>query len=322
MAVKKRNCIFVVLCLLAFPMSAEIFIAPSIGFSRGTLGEIVYVNTNEYADDTLSELFWDYAFLSAGVKTGVKGAHFLFENAVSYAIAAQKGSMTDSDYLNVQYSGLQDYQYKTNYSESDNVLCRAVSVNTKVAFEFNTASWLHLSPFGGVDFFYTRFRAENGWYRYGKETSYGCYAYNSSNSTSGTFSGTVMTYRRYDVMTWLGLESVFLPSEKSRVSLSAAFCPYYFAADIDNHVLRDITFVDFATGSFCAFKIGTETEYDVTDLLSLDFSVSYIGTTKIRGITYQKSSTEKVYKKTTGGESGMDLKNLNIAVSLKLRLFQ
>ena len=153
-----------------FALSLDV--TPEVGYSKGESGEYVFYPDSSYSDDKLSELLWDYGFLYVGAKTGFRGERFSLENGVRFCVASEKDTMSDSDWQNVTGSALDAYQYKTNYSESDNVLCRSVSVNTKASFTFRPLSWLNLSPFVAVDFDYMRFCAKDGWYEYGSEGKY------------------------------------------------------------------------------------------------------------------------------------------------------
>ena len=321
----RKSSIAIILLLIVFPAALnalEIELTPAAGFRHGNLGEYVFLKESPYSSSKLSELVWNYDFAYASVKTGVRGERFCLENAVSFAFLSTKSSMSDSDWQNVQYSGLSSYQYKTNYSESDNVLCRAVSVNTKAAFAFKPLSWLDLSPFFAVDFDYMRFRAEDGWYEYGKSSSRYYYSYSDSeHNSTGYFSGTVMRYRRWDVLTWLGASADFHSAKGFRAAISAAFCPYFFTADIDEHTLRGIEFVDMADGILCAYKIAGEAECAVSARGSLGVCVQYTGVPVVKGVSYQKSSGSTNYAEDTVCNSGMSKHDLCTAVFFRIRLF-
>lgn len=303
-----------------FALSLDV--TPEVGYAKGESGEYVFYPDSPYSDDKLSELLWDYGFLYVGAKTGFRGERFSLENGVRFCVASEKDTMSDSDWQNVAKSGLGSYQYKTNYSESDNILCRSVSVNTKASYTFKPLSWLNLSPFVAVDFDYMRFCAKDGWYEYGKEGKYYNYAYDDkAHNSKGTFSGTVMRYKRWDVSNWLGLDAALLHPAGLRAIFSLAFSTFFFSADVDDHVLRDMTFVDFATSSFCAYKTGVTAECDLSERCTFGCSVFFTKSAIVRGFTYMRGEGEKYYSLLSDSEGAMSVSKLDIAAFARIRVF-
>ena len=318
---------FLLVSSIYFPIFATDFtfsLSPSFGIKSGEMGEYVFLKDCSYSDDKLSYLQWNFKNPYIALESDMGYKAFSIENKVSYGFGAFTDSMTDSDWQNVCFSALENCQYKTNYSESDNFTKRDVSVSTKASLSFFPLDWLCLKPLFALDFEYMRFAAKGGKYYYGKQYGYFYYKYNDSkNNSTGSFSGDVLWYRRWSLFTWLGFGAKARLFDK--ISLEADFfiSPYSFALDIDTHCLTSTRYIDIIETSFNSYKISLSLITPLAEKSEIGLNFSFLSSALSRGKTYSKdlNSHFSKYLQDTSSECGMDEKTFNISLFYKFYLF-
>ena len=158
------------LCFSAFAAKAGDFsleAEPWFGLKSGQLDELVFLKSSDYSDDKLSELNWEINHeYYAGIKLNGGFRNFFSETSFFAGIPSKVGGMKDSDWLNVKITGAEDYQYKTNYSESDNYLRYDFSYDLKLGYIFNLPELksleISIKPFLGFQYKDIKFDGKNG----------------------------------------------------------------------------------------------------------------------------------------------------------------
>ena len=298
-----------------------------MGVRKGKLGEYVFLKNCSYSNDKLSYLDWQFTNPYIALKTDVGYKRFNIENAVSYGFCAKSSTMSDSDWLNVQFSDLSASQYKTNYSESDNVTKRDISVSTEATFSFFPMETLSLKPLIAADFEYMRFVAQDGEYSYAKNNGNFYYRYDDvSHNSTGNFSGDVLYYRRWSFYLWLGIAAEYRVVDFLNIGASVAISPYYFATDIDTHCLTNTRYIDIIEDNFAAYKASIALSVPLAKnsrKSAIGLDMSYLYTSVSRGKVYSAkiNTASAKYVEDTSSECGMDEQFFTISLFYKFFLF-
>ncbi len=324
----KKKSIFFLILLTVFSVGAEngsawnFSLEPMLGIKNGLVQEYVFQKNCPYSDDTLSRLDWDMKNIwYMGLKATGGWNRITTSAYFTVAIPNNSGSMEDSDWQNVTATGLNAYQYKTNYSESDNYLNYNYSFGIQGGYTFKPLSFLDLLPFIGLDYDCFKFTAKDGDYWYGNYNSTGkyYYQYKSSNSKSGSISGDVITYRRETYLTWVGLSGTFYLPNNFSILLEAKVAPYVYTWSEDNHLLRSINFVDICDDYFAAAKCGLGVSYKISKRNAISLNSSFLYIKEHRGSDYYKKENSATWK-TSSTEGGASQWNLDFSLSWKISI--
>ncbi len=322
--------IFITLSFSGFALSSEDFslsVEPLFGMKWGQIDEYVFLKECTYDDDKLSELNWEIKpEFYGGAKVSGSWKKFFGELQFSAGFPMQTGLMMDSDWLNADTAGLEDYQYKTNYSESDNYLDYDYTFEIKAGYDFepykNDFLRVSVKPFAGLYFNSISFDAEGGSYWYG-ETVNGTYQlpWNDSSTKEEHFTGKVISYKRTSYIFWLGFDSDIELSKNFILNAGFKFSPYLYAESIDTHWLKQKMFADKTPGYFGAFKWNLGAEYKIAKRHSVLLNASYFYMRVLRGDSFAKSTTSKTYAKDTTDDGGAGAKHFDISLSYRFKFF-
>ena len=329
---------FALLSLSAFALNLENFslsVEPLFGMKWGQIDEYVFFNNCAYDDDKLSELNWEIKpEFYYGLKISGGWKDFFGESYFSAGIPKETGLMIDSDWLNVSVSNAQDYQYKTNYSESDNRLDYDINFGFKGGYDFQIKDFINIKPALAFDYSNIKFTASGGTGWYGKSASidgryYAPYS-DTENRDVHNFSGRVITYKRIAYTFWLGSDfSIALPlpdfltGDSQSLSLNTGFfiSPYVYAVSFDAHLSRKSDFADLTVDYFSAFKWNLGLTYEFNSRHSLSINANYFYMKVLRGDDYEKTSSDTNYTKSTYADGGAGAKYFDINLSYKFKIF-
>lgn len=157
-------------------------------------------------------------------------------------IPTYTGSMTDSDYLN--YDGV-----KTNFSQSDSYLERAILLDARLGWKVEALPFLTFEPFLAYKYLDMKWSAHDGYYQYPPQTS-PPYSPWSPSEPKVPLSGTVLTYSQTFVIPAAGLRVIGRLSDRLILDGSVALSPFAVLNDVDEHPLRYLTFYDSMAGGF------------------------------------------------------------------------
>ena len=316
--------------LPAFPAKSRDFVffaEPIFGIRNGQVDEYVFLKKCAYDSDKLSELNWEIKNeFYGGIRTGFEWGNFFSEFSVSGMLFSQKGLMADSDWMNTTVANAENYQYKTNYSESDNFLSKDYSIGAKIGCSFwlfeNDFASISIKPFAGFTFSAIAFDAKNGTAWYGNYIgAYQAPYDDSENRSVYDFSGmNLISYERKSYIAWLGFDFFSEISEKFVAGAGFSFSPYLYAESIDTHHQKNAMFGDKTTGCFGAFGWRLSAEYIISDRFSVLLGAEFFFMRVLRGNSYQKTVSASKYKLDSSSEGGAASHFLDIALSCRLKL--
>ncbi len=327
------SALFAFLVSPAFSISKEDFsleLEPLFGLKSGQADEYVFLKHSNYDDDKLSELNWEFDHeFYGGLKINAGFKNIFLENSFTAGIPSRVGQMKDSDWFNIQYSGLENYQYKTNYSESDNSLEYDYSYNLKAGYFFKLPEFKQLKTFVKIftEFQYKtfKFNGKNGNAWYGDIVD-GYYAkYNDfMNRTVYDFSGSkVISYKRQASLFWIGFDVNLNLFENFIFSTGFKTSPYFYCESIDNHHLTGNDYLDVTPAYFAAFNWNAGAEYKITKRQSLCLNADYFFMRVASGDDYAKSSFQKKFNKSNKDSSvdgGAGERYFSISLSYKFKI--
>ena len=324
---------------LIFSQDWRLSVEPIFGMKYGEVDEYVFLKNCIYSDDKLSELNWDIKpELYAGLKTDFGYKKILGEMEVSFGFHMRIGNMVDSDWFNAQIKNASSYQYKTNFSESDNYLKRDFTFGASAGYLFDVYKGEKLKfgvkPKVAFEFENLYFNGRNGLAWYGKKVDGVYQHYETATTPTYDFSGnSVIDYSREKYVVWLGFDvALELPIN---FSLDAGFLvsPYTYAESIDIHYLNDkgkgTAYLDATSGYFKTFKWNVGASYKINSRNSIKLSSSWFYMPVLRGINYSKSyesylksnKFDAVNEKSKFVDGGAAEHYWNLALSWNFRIF-
>jgi len=290
-------------------------VTPSFGILYGQANEIVYRNSK--SENFLSELQWNlkplfYAGLAAdfGPVDNFNKHGFVGNLSFKMGIPLKTGIIEDRDWLYTNSSAL------TNYSRHDNFSERAILADLSLGYSFPLHNLFALGI--NLDFSYIHYYwiAKDGYIQYLDTDENG----NILPGQTWTdkipkvyFEGRVLEYTQ----NWyIFSPGVFVKLRLSRFfSLNGNFnySPFIFCADRDEHLLTDMTYLDYIYyGHYLKGRGGIT--FSPKDNLDLIIFLSYSSITDSRGDAYINS--EKNKNSVGGGYTAFE-----IGLSARLRLF-
>ncbi len=319
---------FSFLSFSAFSIDWSLFslsVEPLFGMKYGQLDEYVFLKQTQYSEDKLSELNWKIKpELQYGIKIRGGWNGFFEETHFTAGIPMDCGKMTDSDWMNIKYANQENSLYKTNYSESDNHLDYDISFGFKGGYEFRFFEIISIKPALAFEYQNTKFTGKNGtaWYGKSKDPS-GKYPYDDSeHQETHDFSGKrVVGYNRISDIIWLG--SDFAVSLSSNFEINAGFflSPYTYTVSFDNHLLTSMDYADKTIDSFSAFRWNFGVSYRIAERHFINLNASCFYMSLIRGETYEKSSSQSTYTKSTVAEGGAGAGWFDLTLSYRFKIF-
>lgn len=306
-------------------------IEPLFGLKSGQADEYVFLKNSNYDDDKLSELNWEFDHeFYGGLKVAAGFKNIFLETSFSAGIPSRVGEMKDSDWFNVVLANVENYQYKTNYSESDNSLEYDYSYRIEAGYSFNLPKIKQLKisirPFAGYQYKIFKFNGKDGTCWYGAYEN-GHYAkwndWEKQSSNSGELSGKVISYKREASIFWIGLDAEFTLFDDFVFSTGFKASPYLYAESTDNHHMTGTDYLDVTPGNFAAFNCNLGAEYKITKRQSICLNSEYFYMRLLRGDDYRKPSSQKSFKsrdKDPAVEGGAAEHYFTISLSTKFKI--
>lgn len=283
----------------------KLSVEPIFGMKYGEVDEYVFLKKCDYDDDKLSELNWEIKpELYVGGKINGGWKKIFGEMTFTAGIPMKTGEMIDSDWLNVEKKNAEDFQYKTNYSESDNYLKYDFLFGIKAGYEFdifeNRIVKINIKPNVGFDYKKIYFNGKNGYAWYGSTSDNHYLPYKTATTPTYDFSGKdVIDYSRQSYITWFGFDSTFTFFEKFDANLGFQISPYIYAESIDIHYLNNAgkgtAYLDATTGYFKTLKWNIGASYKINSRNTINISASWFYMGLLRGDDYSQSYSN--YKK-------------------------
>lgn len=307
-------------------------VEPLFGLKNGLVDEYVFLKNSAYSSDKLSELNWDIKnqfFVGANFKAVYK-CLFLktgFKAGLS-AISSKSGLMKDSDWQNVALDGADNYQYKTNYSESGNHIdydfSTFIEAGGRFKFFREKNVRVNLCPFLGFEYQIFKFTATDGTGWYGHKIDGYYRAWNdSSNRTIYNFSGDVISYKRQNFIFWLGGNLQIELPWNFVLGAGIKVSPWLYSESVDTHwhptVYKD--YLDAVSGYFSMAGVNFFAEYKFTPKTSICLQSEWLCSRLLRGDNYDKSHSADIWEKNPSVEGGAAQKYLNFYISFRYRFF-
>jgi outer membrane protease len=282
----------------------EIFqfsVAPKYALQNGQLNEyVLYTNGQKQ-----SELNWEIQNISMiGLNATIGWEMLLLEADCMWGIPKDSGAMYDSDWLNTS-----NYGMKTNYSESDNKVNYLGDLGLRFGLNIKTWNFLNINPYVGIAYTRIKYTANGGTYWYGNNN---LYPYNDpDHSSSGTFTGDVISYERELFNYLLGLKLKFNFLTRFTVSADFGLSVFTQINSLDHHILKDGTsspayYLDKMQGFFKSFNVGTEVDVKIWKGLSAGAGFKFVYINQLVGNDYQKTSSETKYSLLSTANSAAD----------------
>ncbi|MGO8692617.1 MAG: omptin family outer membrane protease [Rectinemataceae bacterium] len=301
-------------------------------FSAGTGLEVLYGTAYEYVYDNangnkLSELDWDIKPLTAlSSFARARTGNVEFGLSCEAGIPGASGSVADSDWLN---EGTASPNFKTNYSESNVDAERLIDLTLSLGYIVDLAPESSLKLFVGFRYYDIAWSAHDGWYQYADN-------YTKSNPngpydpyTTGAiqpFYGLVSTYEQQYTAVVFGLSGNYRFSERFSVEGSLQISPAVSCTDVDNHILRSVTFTDTLSGGFLV-EPELALEWSPTRVLGLRLSLKYTSISGLKGSDTETGNTGVTGEAVGEGQSivypnsaGAALSAFGAGISLELHV--
>ena len=248
--------LFAAFAVSAAPLAAvefprpEISLAASGGLTSGEAKEIVYSENHK-----LSELVWplDPAYL-LGLDARFQWARgFGIGARASFGIPGEAGTLTDSDFMNVDVTGC---SAKTHYSEHDARLDHLVSIDLAASWRFKLPARgiasegpITVMPFAGIRYFSLKWTGSDGYYQYGTKSGK-VYAEWSPDMPKVSLSGKIVEYRQEYFAPIAGIEVSCPIGSSLAVAAELTGSPAVWCTDLAEHLLTYTDYHDYLSGGF------------------------------------------------------------------------
>ncbi len=307
-------------------------VEPLFGLKNGIVDEYVFYKNSSYSDDKLSELNWDIKNeVYGGIKLNGSFKNIFLETSFTAAVPKSSGITKDSDWQNVTHANCEAYQYKTNYSESDNYIDYDIGTKVKAGYEFKVLQdkkvKLSLKPFAEFQYENFQFTSKDGTKWYGIETTDYWYSYKDTNnrivakfSDDASYNGKSLSYQRQNLIIWLGSDFKIELPKNFAVLTGFKVSPYMYSESIDSHYLRDKYFLDVTPGFFSIFDANLAVEYALTKKQSIILGAEGFYMKTVRGDDYvnsKKKWSKDSKEKTVDGGAAQKYINITFAYKYK-----
>ena len=287
------------------------------GFIRGTALELVYpVDTK---GEFLSELRWDMkpvfyygAQFDFGHRDLMSGPGFSASISFKAGVPGDSGIMEDRDWMSQVNGNL------THFSSHINKTHEFYWLDAAIGASFPIKTYFYIIPFISGSWMHFSFTGRDGKIKYARVKSVNPDTYYpiDENPTEISFIGDDIHY----MQNWLLLAAGFSIGTKflSRFSFDFSFqiSPLTYCASIDEHLSRELTFIDFTGWGLFLEPAGRLSFYIEKLEFSVDLAYSYIGNT--RGQTYMKQGNGNFNR--AGGEAGAGLSMLSSHFLVRVRI--
>jgi len=249
----------------------------SLGVSLGLLGgqseEIVYRNSK--SGYMLSQLLWDMKPLTyAGVEV-----HYNWQNPANkwglftdaffkFGIPGNTGIMEDRDWMFGTYP-----DWLTHYSVHDNRTQKAMLIDINAGASFKIFEKFLIKPFLSYSYMNFSWAASGGSFLYPDEDGDHFYLITDTD---------VITYEQTWNIISIGVSFYGAFNRYFDVDISIKLSPLIWCTAVDNHISRNIIFVDSMFSGFF-FEPGLLFSFTPNDFFKLSLSVKYRNISGARG---------------------------------------
>jgi outer membrane protease len=296
-------------------------IVPHFGFFYGQSREFVYpANTHV---DLLSELLWDMKpILYAGLQieydlaTLKRGPHLYASAAFKFGIPGDSGVLENRDWASMENDALTHFSSHTNETKEFFWLDAAIGVTIPITSSF------YIRPF-----------LSGGWMRFAfaARDGYGIYArgktFDASNNPITFYpiddnpleiqypGREVIRYQQDWFFIAAGINAGIRLSPLFSLDLSFKISPLTYCAAVDEHLTRNITFLDY-TGFGLYLEPGFRVSLTIENIdFSLEGAYRYIGRTK--GPSYRRIGDIGNFRQ--NGEAGAGLSIADVRFLVRFR---
>lgn len=302
-------------------------IEPNIEVRRGKVGEYVFIKNSYYDQNTLSYLDWSFEpMLLAALNFSSNFEKFYISLSFQTALPMFVGTMEDSDWLNNEFQGNQDYLYKTNFSSHSNYLDYNNSFKFETGLILKADDRAVFSPFICVDWEVYQFSAMDGYGLYGIYNNGIYYPYYDEDPTHVNklnFSGTVIRYNREQFNIYLGNKVDISLSQRFSLGGFFKIALYSKAIALDQHLFigskRD--FLDFPQAFLNGITLEGNVNYKLNKKNKLSLKAGFVFMPPIKGINYSRntdnnSNSDFYYNPTVEGGTDSHYYYFNISYKL------
>lgn len=294
-------------------------IEPLLEIRNGKIGEYVFFNKFAYNTDKLSYLEWELSpNIIYGLNVNANYKDLVFSCGVAAAIPMSSGNLFDSDWLNIESYGNEDRLYKTNFSIHENQLNYNYSIHFDLGYNFTHNNFATFTPFVSFGYETYQFTGIDGHGQYGNSKGSFYYPYNDDiNSYKVQFSGPVIKYNRKQFDLWIGNKVSFLFSKRFAFGGLSKIALFSSAQAIDKHLLTSYDFLDLPKDIFSGYNLEVYASLLISKKQNINIKAGYLFTKPIRGINYQKESSEDEFS-LSAVEGGTDSNYVYLTLSYKL----
>ncbi len=239
------------------------------GIEYGMAKEFVYFSSSTASYYKVSELDWPLqpAYYS-GARLSLRTRHGLSaELSLRAAIPTRVGYMEDFDYLNGD--GI-----LTNYSHHSSYLERSLGARADLGWRLPVTSEFALTPYARFAVMDIKWSARDGYYQYPPQTS-PPYSYWNASDPKTYLYGPIAYYEQIYLIPAVGVHGEYRANPKLSFAASLAFSPLVWINDIDNHLLRSLTFYD-AMALSTYFEPSVSLSFRPSTRMELTFDLAYL----------------------------------------------
>jgi outer membrane protease len=290
------------------------------GFVHGLALEVVYPVPGDTKGELLSELRWDMkGVFYYGVKLDFFRTDIMsspgFFTSVSFktGIPGDSGILENRDWMSVENGEL------TNFSSHTNMTRDFYWLDLTLGATVPIRSYFYLKPFISGSWMHFSFTGRDGYGIYAREKSYNSHTYYPIDDKPDelSFPGDVIHYKQDWLLIAVGFSAGTKILSPFSFDLSFQISPFTYCAAKDEHLEREVIFMDF-TGWGLFLEPAGVLSFSVERIdFSLEFAWRYIG--KTRGETYYtKDNDGSYYRATNGAGAGLSLFNANFLIRIRI----
>ncbi|MCR4735016.1 MAG: omptin family outer membrane protease [Treponema sp.] len=304
------------------------YAAPLYYYEYGYQNEFVFAEDSNNMEYKMSELNWNINNHEIGGTAQIGWKWLGLNTSFSFGLAADSGSMYDSDWLNPD-----DHSMKTNFSISDNYLNKANSFSAGLtgylpvtAEALANTFYAQITPSIQYDYTYYYFNASNGEGWYGTKDSTGLdevVAYDDPQAThyeKGSLGKIDYSRENHNINLGLGINTKII----SRINFQVNYfisC-YSLINSIDTHFAVNTRktgtdYYDVMKGFFKNSTITANIEYNFWNNFYIGAGYRFYYQNLVDGVTYIKSHTASEYRLTTSSTSASSANTHHFSVYIK-----
>lgn len=287
-------------------------VMPYVSYTLGKQSEYVFIGKlGEVTKDvTLSQIdYEEKPLFKFGIKVKNQLPYVYAVLDVVAGIPSYCGYVYDYDW-NIRSNDITDDTI-TNFSQSDSVLDKYYEAGLDLGAKIPVGKFV-ISPYGGVQYRYSKFYAEGGEYYYncftdgaGNIISAGWY--NAPEASTGSFTGNVLSLERKVLFTWVGIDVNYKLNDRLSFEADLAISPYTYINSLDCHYLKSTKYLDLMDGFFSVYKAGLGVYFETSSSNSIVFNWNLLASMVLKGkLYYTNINTNEIWYKLSDYYAGAD----------------